>query len=67
MYTAQPLPIDRQRVELEVTLPGEGRDRTFRVAIKVRYRGFYIWTLSFIASMLVSVDTYLFLFMKMQK
>ena len=35
MYTAQPLPIDRQRVELEVTLPGEGRDRTFRVAIKV--------------------------------
>ena len=37
MYTAQPLPIDRQRVELEVTLPGEGRDRTFRVAIKVRY------------------------------
>ena len=36
MYTAQPLPIDRQRVELEVTLPGEGRDRTFRVAIKVR-------------------------------
>ena len=38
MYTAQPLPIDRQRVELEVTLPGEGRDRTFRVAIKVRYR-----------------------------
>ena len=38
MYTAQPLPIDRQRVELEVTLPGEGRDRTFRVAIKVRDR-----------------------------
>ena len=36
MYTAQPLPIDKQRVELEVTLPGEGRDRTFRVAIKVR-------------------------------
>ena len=38
MYTAQPLPIDRQRVELEVTLPGEGRDRTFRVAIKVRIK-----------------------------
>ena len=38
MYTAQPLPIDRQRVELEVTLPGEGRDRTFRVAIKVLIR-----------------------------
>ncbi|CBY20341.1 unnamed protein product [Oikopleura dioica] len=34
MYTAHPLPIDRQRVELDVTLPGEGRDRTFRVAIK---------------------------------
>ena len=39
MYTAQPLPIDRQRVELEVTLPGEGRDRTFRVAIKVSTQG----------------------------
>jgi len=37
MYTAHPLPIDRQRVELDVTLPGEGRDRTFRVAIKVKY------------------------------
>ena len=37
MYTAQPLPIDRQRVELEVTLPGEGRDRTFRVAIKASF------------------------------
>ena len=35
MYTAQPLPIDKQRVELEVTLPGAGRDRTFRVALKV--------------------------------
>lgn len=35
MYTAQALPIDRQRVELEVSLPGEGRERTFRVAIKV--------------------------------
>ena len=40
MYTAQPLPIDRQRVELEVTLPGEGRDRTFRVAIKVSLVGY---------------------------
>jgi eukaryotic translation initiation factor 2C len=37
MYTAHPLPIDRQRVELDVTLPGEGRDRTFRVAIKVKF------------------------------
>ena len=35
MYTAQPLPIDKQRVELEVTLPGARRDRTFRVALKV--------------------------------
>ena len=34
MYTAQPLPIDKQRVELEVTLPGEGRERTFKVAVK---------------------------------
>lgn len=37
MYTAQALPIDRQRVELEVSLPGEGRERTFRVAIKVKH------------------------------
>ena len=43
MYTAQPLPIDRQRVELEVTLPGEGRDRTFRVAIKVRLSRAYLF------------------------
>ena len=43
MYTAQPLPIDRQRVELEVTLPGEGRDRTFRVAIKVSNRNQLNW------------------------
>ena len=35
MYTARALPIDRQRVELDVTLPGEGRERTFRVTIKV--------------------------------
>ena len=34
MYTARALPIDRQRVELDVTLPGEGRERTFRVTIK---------------------------------
>ena len=40
MYTAQALPIDRQRVELEVSLPGEGRERTFRVAIKVNTQDF---------------------------
>ncbi|XP_039253846.2 protein argonaute-2-like [Styela clava] len=34
LYTAQPLPIDNQKLEVEVTLPGEGKDRTFRVAIK---------------------------------
>uniref|UniRef100_H2YUA1 Argonaute RISC catalytic component 2 n=1 Tax=Ciona savignyi TaxID=51511 RepID=H2YUA1_CIOSA len=34
LYTAQPLPIDKQKLEVEVTLPGEGRDRTFTVAIK---------------------------------
>lgn len=34
LYTAQPLPIDNQKLEVDVTLPGEGRDRTFRVAIK---------------------------------
>ena len=45
MYTAQALPIDRQRVELEVSLPGEGRERTFRVAIKVNtqnYLSFFV-------------------------
>jgi len=34
MYTRDPLPIGNDAVELEVTLPGEGRDRVFRVAIK---------------------------------
>jgi len=28
------LPIGNESLELEVTLPGEGRDRVFRVAIK---------------------------------
>ena len=47
MYTAQPLPIDRQRVELEVTLPGEGRDRTFRVAIKASL-SFLLYFITFV-------------------
>ncbi|TGZ63182.1 hypothetical protein CRM22_007061 [Opisthorchis felineus] len=34
MYTRDPLPISKEKVELEVTLPGEGKDRVFRVAIK---------------------------------
>lgn len=34
MYTKEDLPIGRDRVELEVTLPGEGKDRIFRITIK---------------------------------
>uniref|UniRef100_A0A672T3H8 Protein argonaute-1 n=1 Tax=Sinocyclocheilus grahami TaxID=75366 RepID=A0A672T3H8_SINGR len=34
LYTAMPLPIGRDKVELEVTIPGEGKDRSFKVAIK---------------------------------
>jgi eukaryotic translation initiation factor 2C len=34
MYTRDPLPIGKDRVELEVTLPGEGKDRVFRVSMK---------------------------------
>lgn len=34
LYSRDPLPIGREKVELEVTLPGEGRDRVFHVAIK---------------------------------
>lgn len=34
MYTRDDLPIGKDKVELEVTLPGEGKDRVFRVAIK---------------------------------
>ena len=34
LYTSKQLPIDRNKVEMDVTLPGEGRDRTFRVSIK---------------------------------
>ncbi|XP_032815439.1 protein argonaute-2 isoform X2 [Petromyzon marinus] len=34
LYTVTPLPIGRDRVELEVTLPGEGKERVFKVTIK---------------------------------
>jgi len=34
MYSRDPLPIGREKVDLEVTLPGDGRDRVFKVAIK---------------------------------
>lgn len=36
LYTKDPLPFGRDRIELEVTLPGpgEGRDRCFKVQIK---------------------------------
>ncbi|KAK6167315.1 hypothetical protein SNE40_021377 [Patella caerulea] len=34
LYSREPLPIAKEKVELEVTLPGEGRDRVFTVAIK---------------------------------
>ncbi|KAL3887901.1 hypothetical protein ACJMK2_000288 [Sinanodonta woodiana] len=34
LYSRDPLPIGREKVELEVTLPGEGKDRVFKVCIK---------------------------------
>ncbi|KAJ8020589.1 Protein argonaute-1 [Holothuria leucospilota] len=34
MYTKKQLPIGQEKVELEVTLPGDGRDRTFTVTLK---------------------------------
>jgi len=34
MYTREPLPIGNDAIELDVTLPGEGKDRVFRVSIK---------------------------------
>jgi len=37
LYSREPLPVGTDKVELEVTLPGEGRDRVFKVA--VRYLG----------------------------
>lgn len=48
LYTRDPLPIGNDRVELEVILPGEGKDRVFRVTIKwvaqvcVKYNSFII-------------------------
>ncbi|GIX82236.1 protein argonaute-2 [Caerostris extrusa] len=34
MYTRDDIPIGQDKMEFEVTLPGEGKDRVFRVAIK---------------------------------
>lgn len=34
MYTKDELPIGRDKMDLEVILPGEGKDRVFRIAIK---------------------------------
>eukprot|EP00090_Calanus_glacialis_P010299 TRINITY_DN1867_c0_g1_i1.p1 TRINITY_DN1867_c0_g1~~TRINITY_DN1867_c0_g1_i1.p1 ORF type:complete len:964 (-),score=188.83 TRINITY_DN1867_c0_g1_i1:1805-4696(-) len=34
MYTREPLPIGNDAIELDVTLPGEGKDRVFRVTMK---------------------------------
>ena len=34
MYTRDPLPIGNDAIELDVTLPGEGKDRVFRVTMK---------------------------------
>ncbi|XP_078333968.1 protein argonaute-2-like isoform X2 [Crassostrea virginica] len=34
LYSREPLPIGRDKVELEVTLPGEGKDRVFNITMK---------------------------------
>ncbi|XP_072175930.1 protein argonaute-2-like [Diadema setosum] len=34
MYCKEQIPIEREKVELEVTLPGEGKDRIFKANIK---------------------------------
>ncbi|KAJ8321901.1 hypothetical protein KUTeg_000372 [Tegillarca granosa] len=34
LYSRDPLPVGRDKVELEVTLPGEGKDRVFKIVIK---------------------------------
>lgn len=34
MYTKKQLPIGQEKLDLEVTLPGDGRDRTFTVVLK---------------------------------
>lgn len=46
MYTRDPLPIGRERLELEVTLPGDSAvDRQFTVAIKWFSTVTYVWSL----------------------
>ncbi|BFZ21339.1 hypothetical protein BsWGS_24378 [Bradybaena similaris] len=45
LYSKESLPVGMDKVELEVTLPGEGRDRVFRVAIR------YVGQVSFTALM----------------
>ncbi|NP_001295590.1 protein argonaute-2 [Strongylocentrotus purpuratus] len=37
MYTKEQLPLENERVELEATLPGEGKDRVFKT--QIRYVG----------------------------
>ncbi|XP_033109683.1 protein argonaute-2-like isoform X1 [Anneissia japonica] len=34
LYTKEPLPIGNDPVEMEVSLPGEGRDRSFKISMK---------------------------------
>ncbi|XP_053382229.1 protein argonaute-2-like isoform X1 [Mercenaria mercenaria] len=34
LYSRDPLPIGKDKIELEVTLPGEGKDRVFTIQIK---------------------------------
>ncbi|XP_043221950.1 protein argonaute-2-like isoform X2 [Amphibalanus amphitrite] len=34
MYTRDPLPFGKEKMDLEVTLPGEGKDRVFHVSIR---------------------------------
>ena len=34
LYSRDQLPIGREKVDIEVTLPGEGRDRVFKVTIR---------------------------------
>ena len=34
LYTRDILPVGKERIDIEVTLPGEGRDRVFKVTIR---------------------------------
>ncbi|XP_052762994.1 protein argonaute-2-like isoform X3 [Mya arenaria] len=34
LYSRDPLPIGKEKIELEVTLPGEGKDRVFTIQVK---------------------------------